>query len=376
MVPGPSPLPQQPQLHFSEERWSRILETNRLWREHKLGRPLVQWTLGGYPTDIPEPSTPPNGKGTTSFERSFSVEQIVDRWAYDLSRRRFLGDAFPCFWIDFGPGIVAEFVGGSAVPKDGTVWFYPGKFQGMDIQDIHLEYSESSPWLERIIEIGRAAIRRFDGMVQVGMTDLGGALDIVASLRGTENLLYDCVDAPEEVERLVWEVHALWHRYYDLIAESLRGNHGYTSWPDVFGERPNYMLQCDFSYMIGPEMFNRFVAPELRATCQRLDGGCFYHQDGVGELPHTATLHAIPELAGIQWQPGDGDHPPSILWFDQQRRIRDDGKLSQTWGSPEELEALVNAIGDVSNCVVVGWGRPEDEPRFRAALSRLGIDAE
>ena len=363
-------------IHFSDERWARVMEANRLWRERRLGRPIVQWTLSGYDTDISEPPVPPNGKGTTSFDTSFSIDQIIDRWEYDLSRQRYLGDAFPCFWIDFGPGIVAEFLGGKADPKDGTVWFYPGKFEGLDIRDIHLEYSESSQWLERIIAIGSAAIRRFDGLVQVGMTDLGGTLDIVASLRGTENLLCDCIDFPEEVERLAWEVHGLWYRYYGLIADSLRGNHGYTSWPDVFGARPNYMLQCDFSYMIGPEMFDRFVAPELRATCRKLDGGCFYHQDGVGELPHTATLHSIPELAGIQWQPGDGPHPPSILWFDQQRRIRDDGKLSQTWGGPGELEALANAIGDISNCVIVGHGSPADEERFRSSLLSLGIDPE
>ena len=363
-------------IHFSKERWARVKENNRLWRERKLGRPLVQWTLDGYATDIPCPATPANGKGSTSFDRAYSIDQIVDRWAYDLSRKRFLGDAFPCFWVDFGPGIVADFVGGKAVPKDGTVWFYPGKFEGMDIHDVHIEYSENSPWLERIIEIGRASVDRFEGMVQVGVTDLGGAVDIVASLRGTENLLYDCVDDPEEVERLVWEVHDVWHRYYKLITDNLKGNPGYTSWPDVFGVEPNYMLQCDFSYMLGPAMFDRFVAPELRATCKKLSGGCFYHQDGIGELPHTKTLHTMEGLAGVQWQPGDGDHPPSILWFDQQRRIRDDGKLSQTWGSPEELKSLINAIGDVSNTVVMGWGNASDEERFVSALKKLGIDPE
>lgn len=363
-------------IHFSAERWHRLRETNRLWRERKLGRPLIQWKLFDAPADIPEPPTPHNGKETTSFDTSFSVERILDRWEYDLSRQRFLADAYPCFWPDFGPGIVAEFLGGAAVPRHGTVWFYPGKFEGLELKDIHLEYSESSPWLERIIEIGRGAVRRWGGLVQVGMTDLGGTVDILASLRGTENLLMDLLDCPEEVERLVWEIHDCWLRYYRLISEAWAGNAGYSSWAEVYGERPTYMLQCDFSYMISPAMFDRFVAPELRATCAALDGGCFYHQDGIGELPHTATLHGIPELAGVQWQPGDGDHPPSILWFDQQRRIRDDGKLSQTWGSPEELARLIDAIGDVSNTVVIGGGSYADHDRFLSALARLGIDPE
>ncbi len=363
-------------IRFSKERWDIVKENNRLWREHRLGRPLVQWTLSGADTDLPEPPVPPNGKGTTSFDRSYSVEQILDRWEYDMSRRIFLGDAFPTFWVDFGPGIVADFVGGEASPKNGTVWFYPGKFEGLELKDIHVEYSESSPWLERIVEIGKRAVERFEGMVQVGMTDLGGAVDVLASLRGTENLLTDLIDCPEEVERVVWEIHECWFRYYNLISKAWTGNPGYSSWAEVFATRPTYMLQCDFSYMISPKMFDRFVLPELDAACKKLPGGAFYHQDGIGELPHTASLHALPRLAGVQWQPGDGDHPPSILWFDQQKRIRDDGKLSQTWGGPEELGQLVAANGDVSNTVVIGWGGAKDERTFRDALKKIGFDGE
>ena len=363
-------------IHFSDKRWERVLEVNRLWRERKLGRPLVQWTLRGYEPGIPKPDLPPVGKGTTSFDTRYTPEQICERWAWDLAGERFFGDAFPTVWVDFGPGIVAEFLGCDASPQNGTVWFYPGKFKGLDISDIHVEYSESSRWLERIIQIGECAVRRFDGMLQVGMTDLGGTMDILASMRGTEDLLVDLIEQPEEVERLVWEIHDAWFRYYDLINAHLKGNRGHSSWPNLFGEKPCYMLQCDFSYMISPAMFDRFVAPELAASAKLLPQGAFYHQDGIGELPHTPTLHGMADLDGIQWQPGDGDHPPSILWLDQQRRIRDDGKLSQTWGSPDELERLIDAIGDVSNCVVMGWGDARDEERFTSCLRTLGIDPE
>lgn len=360
-------------IDFSPARWARVKEVNDLWRQRKLGRPLVQWTLHGADAGRSEPPTPTNGKGTTSFDLSYSIDRIIDRWDYDLSTRRYLGDAFPHFWPDFGPGILAAFVGGDAKPANGTVWFYPGEFAGLEPKDIHLTYREHGAWLERICDICRAAMRRWEGLVQVGMTDLGGTLDVVSSLRPAEELLTDLYDCPEEIERLVWEVHDLWFRYYDVICKALDGNPGYSSWPEVFSNGPGYMLQCDFAYMIGPEMFDRFVLPELRRSCQRTPGGSFYHQDGIGQLPHTTSLHGIPELAGIQWQPGDGQKP-AYQWSDQLRRIRDDGKLLQTWGGPEALEQMLNEVGDISNAVIIGGGHVRDEARFREALRKHGIE--
>lgn len=360
-------------IDFSPARWARVKEVNDLWRQRKLGRPLVQWTLSGADPGRPEPPLPPNGKGSTSFDLRYTADQIVERWDYDLSTKRYLGDAFPHVWPDFGPGILAAFVGGVAAPANNTVWFYPGEFEGLEPKDIHLSYRPDGVWQDRIADICRAAMRRWEGLVQVGMTDLGGSLDVVASLRPAETLLTDLYDCPEEIERLVWEVHDLWFRYYDDFCRALEGNPGYSSWPEVFSNRPGYMLQCDFSYMISPAMFDRFVLPELRRSCQRLPGGPFYHQDGIGELPHTASLHSIPELAGIQWQPGDGQ-PPAYQWSDQLRRIRDDGKLLQTWGGPEALEHMLREVGDLSNAVIIGGGHVRDEARFRETLRKHGIE--
>jgi len=310
------------------------------------------------------------------YDTRFTVDQILDRVEYDAACHRYAGDSFPQFHPNFGPGILADFVGGRAdhTPETGTTWFYPGRFEGLHIKDIHLEYREDSRWLERLVELGRRASERFEGNIQIAMTDMGGTMDVLASLRPAELLLTDFYDFPEEVERLMWEVHDMWFRYFDLISRACKNNPGYSSWAGVFSSEPAYMLQCDFCYMLGPEMFDRFVLPELAASCKRLPGGSFFHQDGVGQLPHTQSLHGIPELAGIQWQPGTGDWPGSIGWHDQQRLIRDDGKLSQTWGGPEDLEKLIDAIGDVSHLVIIGHGDSRDDARFRKIFDKFGVE--
>jgi len=89
------------------------------------------------------------------------------------------------------------------------------------------------------------------------------------------------------------------------------------------------MLQSDFSYMLSPRMFQRFVLPDLVTLCDHLDYG-FYHLDGKGEIAHLEQLLAIRRLRGIQWQPGDGQ-PLADGWLPLLKRIRDGGKLCQIY---------------------------------------------
>jgi hypothetical protein len=200
-------------IHFAPERWARVRENSRLWRARKLGRPLVQWKLWGADPGRPAPRDPlPPKMFLPAFFMDHTVEQILDFQDYALSSVKYLGDAFPSFCPNFGPGIVAEFLGGRAEPGLGTVWFHPGKFEGLEPKDIRLAYREDSRWLEHLLDICRKGVERFEGNVQIAMTDMGGAMDILASLRGAENLLTDFYDCPGEVERLMRETHGMWFR--------------------------------------------------------------------------------------------------------------------------------------------------------------------
>ena len=183
--------------------------------------------------------------------------------------------------------------------SSGQVWFWPP--EDLPIQEIHLEYDPENFWLKRIKDICAEGMERWQGQVLVGMTDLGGNLDIPATFRTTEKLLMDLIDHPEEVERLTWEAHECWHKAYAAINEVLQPvNPGYSDWSGIYSDRPSYMLQCDFSYMISPKMFGRFVLPELQATCKRLSRS-FYHLDGIGQIPHLDQILSIPELDGVQY---------------------------------------------------------------------------
>ena len=128
-----------------------------------------------------------------------------DRIDYEMSRYHFLGDAYPWFNMDcFGPGVLAAMMGAELDNSTGRVWFWPP--DDLPILEIYLQFDTDSIWLNRILDICAAAMERWQGQVLVGMTDLGGNLDVPATFRTTEKLLFDLIDYPEEVERLAWEL--------------------------------------------------------------------------------------------------------------------------------------------------------------------------
>ena len=111
------------------------------------------------------------------------------------------------------------------------------------------------------------------------MTDLGGNLDIVASFRSSQNLLLDLYDMPELVTEKVWQAHQVWWCYFKELNQIISRNPahlGYTAWTPLYSETPYYILQLDFSFMIGHEMFEWFAKPELEATCRKL-ANPFFH---------------------------------------------------------------------------------------------------
>lgn len=343
--------------HFTQQDWERIERDWTAWWAHELDRPLVMI----YGTDLSGKMKIGSSllaqklgirdhtlmdlyhyKIPALFQPGDPVERIIDGYTQLMSIIRCYGDAWPRWWVDFGPGIAAGFLGTNVQADDNTVWFdmdqpvsldtWQGKF------DLHNE------WYRFARDITQEAVTRWGNQVQVGVTDLGGNLDILASLRGTQQLLVDCIENPAGVKRCVDQVTGLWLQYYqEFVSITDQAGIGSTCWAHLWSPARYYMLQCDFSYMISPRMFEQFVLPDIAACCEQLDHG-FYHLDGKGEIPHLKHLLSLERLRGIQWVPGDGA-PPQEEWLDLLQQIRDAGKLIQLYVSAEGALKITRALG-------------------------------
>ncbi len=325
-----------PALEFSEIDWERHAQNWNAWWAGELERPLV--ILESPPRKrLPE-------ELTNEFLLHKPVAQVLDFYQARLEKTYLFGDAWPKWFPFFGAGVMAAFLGADLLckPDEATIWFEPSQpFASYDLSPL---YDPENLWWRRVCDLTQAALDRWRGGVSIGFTDLGGNLDILASLRGSQALLMDMYDCPEQVEAACRQITQFWLHYYaELWGMIQKTGRGSTPWAPLWGSGTCYMLQSDFSAMISPKMFERFVLPDLIACCDALDFP-FYHLDGKGQLPHLELLLSIEKLRGIQWIPGDGQPPPEA-WLPVLKRIRATGKLCQLFVTAAGALEIAHQLG-------------------------------
>lgn len=323
-------------IRFSDARWRQVESSWNAWWAGELERPLVT-------IEITDPVPGAESSQLTRWGLDTPIDQLLDNSQRRLEATHWLGDAFPKWWPNFGPGVLAAFQGSRVTWTPDTTWFWP--LEGVQsLAEIRPRYDSQNPWWLRVRETTRRAVERWGDQVLVSISDIGGNLDILASLRSSEKLLLDVTDDPAEIDRIAPEITALWIRYYnELEAITSSSGRGNACWGPVWSPGRGYMLQCDFSYMISPRMFKRFVLPDLTACCDALDYG-FYHMDGKGQIPHLDYLLSISRLRGIQWQPGDGQ-AKAEGWLPILQRIRAGGKLCQLFVTREGALTIKRELG-------------------------------
>lgn len=353
--------------NFNDKDWERVEEGWTSWWAHDIGRPMVIIeSLNSLFSSSPQTMT-------KEFLLEKPAEEVVDYWEQFLVGGQYYGDAWPKWFPNYGPGLMAGFLGSKVVPKPDqrTVWFEPE--EEVSLEDLRLEYNPDNVWWKRILAITRTAVDRWGDSIAMAHTDLGGNLDIISSFRTAQQLLFDLVDAPEEVDRLVKETTAVWLRYYDDLDSIIqKAGRGSSNWAAVWSPKRTYMTQSDFCYMISPDMFERWVAPDLEDILANMEHG-FYHLDGKGQLAHLDRLLAMKDLAGIQWIPGGGQ-PPTEDWPEVLKKIIDGGKLCQVYVTPEGARKIVKEIGGKGFALYIAAFPPMDREQADDFLKQLAED--
>lgn len=324
---------------FTENQWTERSETYRKWWSGRLGRALIGFSR-------PKAGARPHGYNYWTAQYPFDqpADTVAKDFADLVEATDYLGDAFPQLMPNFGPGALAAPLGSTSHIQPDTIWFEP--IAGIAIDRLNIRMNPEHPWWKRILDITETACRKLPASVAVTFTDIGGNLDILASLVGTEQLLMDLHDHPAHVRRTVDAITETWIKVYGELASLIsRHRPGLAAWPPtLWAPGTTYMLQCDFSYMISPAMFEQFVLPDLVRCCEFLEYP-FYHLDGPGQLPHLPLLLGIRKLRGIQWVPGAGN-PQASEWPEVLKKVIDAGKLVQVFvdckGALKILDELPN----------------------------------
>ncbi|MBQ4353506.1 MAG: hypothetical protein IJC71_01290 [Clostridia bacterium] len=290
-------------------------------------------------------------------------EYRAGAYRHTIANSGYLAEGVPMIFTNLGPGCFSACIGGKFTLAPNTVWFEhePVVEDWENPPQIKLE--EDSEMWQHMLRMQKYYASQPD--IGFSMADLGGIMDIVASLRTTEPLLCDLYDYPDEVREFSVRVKDLWLDAFDQQCETLRrADVPYNSWMNIPSAKPWYPLQCDFCYMISPKQFEKFVLPELVDQVNHMPRS-IYHLDGVGEVPHLDMLLDIDGLTGIQWVPGAGNAPLwSEKWFDMYRKIQDKKKNLVLLGGLSEgdmagAERLIKSLDPTGVFISCGFSSRE-----------------
>jgi hypothetical protein len=273
----------------------------------------------------------------------FDPQWRADHLHYRLSRTSFKADILPVANTHLGPGSLALMMGAEPEGGQDTIWIResPGK-------EMMLRFDENHPGWILHRDLLKACEALANGNYLVGCPDLVEGLDILASIRGTTDVLMDMIMQPEDLEMQLQQVNRVYFEVFDRIYEIIReGDEMAFCYFSIWGPGKVSKLQSDISTMISEEDFRRFVQPFIREQCRKIDY-TLYHLDGVGAQRHLGALLEIDELNAIQWTPGIGEpQGGNSCWYDLYRRILAGGKsIMANWVTLEELEPLLDHVGN------------------------------
>ncbi len=342
---------------IGKDNWEQTQHDYAAWWRKESTKPLLATPLCG------QPDTPSRWTGWNFARKADRIEDCIGDFIHAYGNYRYPLAAFPLMTINLGPGVMAAYLGGQAELRPETVWFHKAPPLRRD-QDITLD--PQCWWYRQTREMSRLGAILGQGKFITGMTDLGGTLDILSSLRGAEQLLVDLLDNPARVAEWCTQVTDAWLTafwdFHGVIADKQEGAGG---WMGLWAPKPWFPIQCDFANMISPAMFERFVAPDLRRVAREL---CYtiYHWEVPGQFPHLDCLLDIPEIDGIQWNPGPQLEPPdSPRWYPIYKKIQARGKLLVLHGVDlDKLDILFDNID--RRGVYIGQSAPD-----QATVDRL-----
>ncbi len=265
----------------------------RLWNRTPVDRPLIGFSVGGW----------------FPFQHYRAMHAFRGRAGLDPQ------DLRPEVFLDDYEGIVAGWEGieddmirgisplpflpwleamlGCRVQVgEESVWAEEGGFDYAELGRI--DFSDKNPWRRKYLEFVRVLGDHFRGRVPVGLPILRGTSDMVAALRGSERMVFDLYDRPEDFRRLG-------EACTGLLIDLLRAHHAITGpfaggyvidalgiWaPDRLAR-----LQEDASALFSPDLYVALLQPHDRRAAEAFPCSLIHL--------HSSSLFLIDQILDVE----------------------------------------------------------------------------
>jgi len=324
-----------------KEDWDEAKERLRSWWGHEyFGRcALAVYAPRDNPAQRPRPSQP-----KTVEDKWYDLDAVAERNEYNLSRTFYGGEAIP-MWDAGYPGIAAipTMLGCPFSVDMSTGWHDPllTDPDGFDVRALCLD--ENHPAYKYHFAVMARAMRETPGRSFPSMGAFYHGGDTLAALRGTEQLLIDCIERPEAVRDAEEYLMDMWFDFYDRTYAAVNGaEQGSACFFGIWAPGKTYGVSNDFSYNISTSMYCDLFLPAIKRQIEFLDYS-IYHVDGVGSFKHVDALLELPRLQAVQILPG-ANQPSPLHFMDLLKKVQAAGKNLALWIAPEEVEQALSEL--------------------------------
>lgn len=275
------------------------------WQRQNSGSPLMHIVARKEGAGDPERAAAL--RSVNPEDKYLNAKRMVERYRYFCETHEFLAESFPNMSVDLGPGSMAAYLGSEVEFRDNTIWFKECVKDWLDHPKLELDMNNK--WFAKHLETFREAVALAGNDFYVAVPDIMENIDVLASMRGAQDTIFDLMDEPEEVQERINQVQSLYYpfydQFYDLAKQKENGRDAscYTVF-QIWGEGKTVKLQCDFSAMISPNQFREFIQQPLRDQARQADN-ILYHLDGPDAIRHLDALMEIEEIQSLQWTSGD-----------------------------------------------------------------------
>lgn len=354
----PAPLEFKPDLDEAARRWDAF------YAGDVIDRPVVCVTA-----PRPDMKRPP---GVSYRDKVFGdIDDVIDRALGSAEATYFGGEAVPAFSPSFGPDEVAAFCGAELVWSDDspdTNWSKPlvTGAKGWD-EALPLGLRDDSPLWRRMQTFLRRAAERMAGRMLVVPLDLHTNMDLLMALRGSQALCLDLIDRPGVIDRAMARARAVFGDLWRRVSEAGRmAELGYVH--TLYSMEGAACLQCDFSCMMSPEMFRRWVLPALEEEAG-IVRHAIYHWDGPGALVHADDLIASRGLHTLSYVPGDGGGSLGDF-MELFKKVQRGGKAVHMRGSVDQVKEFHRHLRPEKTLYCTSARSPDDAERLLEWFAR------
>ena len=316
-------MPLNPRNHYFDHATASA-RFEAWWQGGRLDRPPVSlWVEGRHSPRAPRSTH------ATLRERWLDVEFQVESALANLETTPCLGDSVPAWTPNVGPDLTSTLFGAELVFGENTSWCQHTVPETADWERfIATPPDFANPYWQTIDALITRGAERFAGRYYVAMPDLHGSFDMLAGLRGPENLCLDIMDEPELVRRA--SLHATrayveaYRRFYQRLTALGQPS---TTWCNYLHSGTAYVPSCDFWCLVSREVGENLIRRTIELEMAQLERSIF-HLDGPQALQHLDLVLSLPGLNAVQGVYGAG-HGPGRQWLDVYRRCRNAGKAIQ-----------------------------------------------